>query len=733
MTNAFGRRDLLRMALAASAGTILPAKISLAAQAAAAQLPNDRRLGDLKDLNGYFPFTPPETPEAWEKRAEYVRRQIRVACGLWPMPERPPVSATVHGRVEREGYTVDRVFFESSPGLLVTGSLYRPAEITGPIPTILCPHGHWAEGRFHDHGDDQIKRELESGGEVDPIGGRHPLQARSVQLARMGCMVFLYDMLGYADGSSLSYELAHRFAKQRPGMSSPDHFGLFSAQAELRCLNALGLQTWNSIRTLDWILSREDCDPSRVGVTGASGGGTQTFILTSIDERVKAAFPAVMVSTAMQGGCTCENASLLRINTGNIEFAALAAPRPLAMTGADDWTVDIETKGLPQLRQLYRMLGAEDAVSGQYLKFPHNYNLRSRMLMYNFFNSAFELGFDSIAETTYQPLSREEATVFGDQHPAPDKSEAAEALLMRNLATAADLQFRKLIPENRDQLDQYRSVVAGALEVMVGRSTPSAGSTTWEATEKKTLPNGSMLFRGPLGHPSEGEELPMTWLLPPDWNSQAVLWFDGQGSSQIFSDGTEKPIVAVQNLLNKGFAVGSADLFLTGAFTADGKPVTETRVVANPREFAGYTLGYNHPLFSQRVHDMLTVISHTVNNEKSPQAVHIIARNGAGPHAACAAVIAAEHLKSLVIDTDGFRFSQITNIRDVNLLPGALRYGDLPGMLAAAAPSAISLAGETQQSCSIAIRAWQAAGATLNLLADNSPEALANQIILASG
>src|SRR5258708_5429209 len=103
----------------------------------------------------------------------------------------------------------------------------------------------------------------------------------------------------------------------------------------------MGLQTWNSIRVLDFVSSLPEVDPSRIVITGASGGGTQSFITAALDERLTAAFPAVMVSTAMQGGCICENSSLLRVETGNIEMAGLIAPRPLGMSAANDWTKDI--------------------------------------------------------------------------------------------------------------------------------------------------------------------------------------------------------------------------------------------------------------------------------------------------------------------------------------------------------------------------------------------------------
>ena len=116
----------------------------------------------------------------------------------------------------------------------------------------------------------------------------------------------------------------------------------------------MGLQAWNATRALDFLTSLPDVDAARIGVTGASGGGTQTFILGAIDERPAVLFPAVMVSTAMQGGCTCENADYLRIGTGNVEIAALGAPRPLGMTTADDWTKAMPQTGFPALQRSTR-------------------------------------------------------------------------------------------------------------------------------------------------------------------------------------------------------------------------------------------------------------------------------------------------------------------------------------------------------------------------------------------
>src|SRR4051794_31009537 len=316
----------------------------------------DARYGKPKDYNGYFPLTPPTSKEAGEKRKQEVREQVLVANGLWPMPPKTPLNPTIHGKIERDGYTVEKVFFASLPGHYVSGNLYRPTGKTGQLPAILSPHGHWANGRFYEASVKEVEQQIKQGAEQTRAGARFPLQARCAQLARLGCVVFHYDMVGYAD----SQQLTHRE-------------GFKDVDAELRQQSFMGLQTWNSIRSLDFLLSLPDVDAARIGVTGASGGGTQTFMLGAVDDRPAVAFPAVMVSTAMQGGCICENCSYLRIGTGNVELAGLFAPKPLAMSAANDWTIEIEKKGFPELKQLYHTLEADDRVTAHcWPEFGHN-------------------------------------------------------------------------------------------------------------------------------------------------------------------------------------------------------------------------------------------------------------------------------------------------------------------------------------------------------------------------
>ena len=118
------------------------------------------------------------------------------------------------------------------------------------------------------------------------------------------------------------------------------------------------MQTWNSQRALDWLLTRPDVDPTRVAITGESGGATQTLLLTAIDDRIKVSAPVVMVSDTFQGGSPCENAAGLRIGTDNVEFAALMAPRPMKLVGASgDWTARTMTNAFPSLQMVYAQPG----------------------------------------------------------------------------------------------------------------------------------------------------------------------------------------------------------------------------------------------------------------------------------------------------------------------------------------------------------------------------------------
>lgn len=664
-------------------------------------LVDDARLQAPKDLNGFFPFAVPATLDAWEERATELRQRVLVATGLWPMPRKTPLHAVIHGKVTRPGFTVEKVYFQSVPGLYVTGLLFRPTHLPEGIqvPGVLSPHGHG--GRLMDLGEEGVRKQIAEGGEKFADSGRFPKVARCATLARLGAVVFLYDMMGYADNRQLSRGRVHEFKRQDPNFERPEAWGLFSTQAELRLQSVFGLQTWNSIRALDFLEALPDTDPNRLGVTGGSGGGTQTIILGAIDPRPIVAFPNGMVSSAMQGGCPCENACLLRIGTGNVELAALFAPRPQGMTAANDWTKEMLTpgKGFPELQQLYELYGKLDQVFCADLRnFDHNYNYVTRALMYHLFNKELRLGHqEPIVEEDFVRLSSEEQEVWNAEHPEPKGGEAFEKALLRQLAEASDSRLAAQSPPQRED------TVRAAWRTMIGQGLPEAADLS--VTNNK------------LHQRSTGSELPLAEILPnPDQaitTATTVIWLDGEGKDALFmADG--KPIPEARLLAEHGCRVIAADLFLQGEFLLDAKVLTETATVQNPRESAAYTHGYNHSVFARRTQDILSLLTYAKASGKDGR-VLLIGTNGAAPLVAAACALAGDAVDRALIANDGFRFKDITSYRDPYFIPGAVKYGDLPGLLNLASSHEIWLVGEDPDSFRAAKAKFTKAGGTLSV------------------
>lgn len=554
----------------------------------------------LKDLNGFFPFQVPDTLEEWEKRKELLQRRVLVANGLHPMPEKTPLNAVIHGKVERPGFTVEKVYFESVPGLHVTGLLFRPANARPgqKFPAVLSPHGHG--GRLQDFGEAGVKKQIEMGGEKFADSGRFPKVARCANLARLGCVVFIYDMIGYADNQQLSRGLAHGFRTQRPDFEGNESWGFFSAQAEMRMQSIFRLQTWNTIRGLDFLESLPDVDPKRMAVTGGSGGGTQTIMICAIDDRPIAAFPNGMVSSSMQGGCPCENASLLRIGTGNVELTALFAPKPQGMTAANDWTKHmlVPGKGFPELKKLYTMYGKPDnVICGDLLRFPHNYNVVTRELMYNWFNKHLNLGHkEPIQETDFKHLTSAEHAVYNDKHPRPEGGDAFERKITQWLAHQSDQQIANLCPTEKQKL------IISAWQSIIGLNDPI-------------------------------EELPF-----PE----------------------------------------SQDTIVTLQITTHDNP-KQTPTVANKREVAAYTHGYNHSFFANGVRDIYGMLR--TLPQKGKQARLLADKDGAAMALVAAVVAPKGSVQSVQLSDASFRFADVKSYRAPNFVPGAVKYGDLPALI----------------------------------------------------
>jgi hypothetical protein len=339
------------------------------------------------------------TLSEWRARAAAIRSGILKAAGLMPMPRRCALNPITHSLRRRRGYTVENVAFESLPGFYVTGNLYKPSRPAAKPPGFLCPHGHFPNARL-----------------------TPDVQARCARLALMGCIVFAYDMVGYGD----------------------------STQTDHKDPNVLTLQLWNSIRALDFMLDVCGADPERIGVSGASGGGTQSFLLTAVDERVTLSAPVVMVSAHFFGGCKCESGKPIHRNPpcNNAEIAAMAAPRPLLLVSCgQDWTKHNATVEVPHIRRVYRLFRKAENLEHVHLGSEgHDYGYSKRLALYAFVARHFGLKRDRRVErggrrvpeqvTISRPSS---LRVWTPAHPRPNsalKGSEAIAACARRMGAA---------------------------------------------------------------------------------------------------------------------------------------------------------------------------------------------------------------------------------------------------------------------------------------------------------
>ncbi len=320
----------------------------------------------------------------WKARAERIRKGVLRGMKLERVPEECPLKPIRHSVRQEDGYTVENVAFESLPGFWVTGNLYLPAaakESKTKLAGVLCPHGHLADNRM-----------LEQ------------TQKRCAALARMGAVVFAYDMIGFGE----STQVPHRYSE------------------------AARLQTYNSRRALDFLLSLGNVDEERLGVTGESGGGTQSFLLAAVDPRIDVSAPVVMVSADFYGGCICESGMPIHKSaeheTNNVEIAASIAPKPqLIISCGADWTKNVPRVEYPYMQRVYALMGAADNIeNAHFADEQHDYGPSKRAAMYRFF--AKHLGLDlsrvadaagKIDESFATVHEREDLLVFTSDHPRP--------------------------------------------------------------------------------------------------------------------------------------------------------------------------------------------------------------------------------------------------------------------------------------------------------------------------
>ena len=607
--------------------------------------------GPYRDLNTPRDFPQITSGEQWQRRAREIRQQVLVSCGLWPMPDKTPLKAHVFGKILRDGYTIEKVYLETAPGFYLGGNLYRPrGQGSGPFPAVLNPHGHWDEGRFADTKDGSIA-------------------ARCISQARQGMIAFSYDMVGFNDTHFIDsptnepfYQVHHQFATNRVDL--------------LWNINLLGLQTWNSIRALDFLAALPDADIKRLACTGESGGGTQTFLLGAVDDRLAAQVPVVMVSHIMQGGCLCENAPGLRVEYSNMEIAAAAAPRPqLLVSATGDWTKDTMRVEGPSISHIYRLLGAPENFSYEQFNFGHNYNQTSREAVYTWFAKwlLHRPGDVVVKEASYRKEPNADLRVFaGSALPADAMTQEQ---FIQSLRRRHRAQWEALAPRNKPGLRKYQALMQPAwrhtLQVQWPLSRP--GIQVEESKQEGQFLRASLRLMRP------GGTVPVSTIY---WAPPGIL-SNAAPKLVVLCDATEHTTPA-QNALSQA----------ASAFLARGLAVLEIDQFssgATPDPFADFFTTYNRTELQQRVRDLLTVCAAAGGVDPRQSLPFHVILAGTG-HAGLWALLAAPGADAVVADCAGLDVSDEQALLAPDLFcPGILAMGGFEGAAMLATPHPLLL------------------------------------------
>jgi len=599
---------------------------------------NDVRLYEVRHGDMPFAFPIYRSLKEWERRASDLRIHIFVSCGLYPQLDKTPLNPTIFDRIERGDYTIEKVYFESFPGFYVTGNLYRPKGKKGPFPGVACPHGHWREGRFGH----------EENGSVP---------GRCITLARQGYVVFSYDMIGYND----SFQIPHREFDDK--------------RKHLWGISVMGLQLLNSIRVVDFLQSLEDVDPERIACTGASGGGTQTFMLMAVDERVKVAAPVCMVSAHFQGGCVCENAPNLRADTFNVEIAALMAPRPLILVSATgDWTANTPFVEYPAIRSIYRLYGEEDKVESVQVEAGHNYDRQSREAVYTFFGKWLlgETDREKLRERPFQVEEKEDLLVFYE-HPKPENALDPEGIV-RYLIDKTRGKLEELKPRDKEGLERFKEIMHPALRhaLCVERPEPEDVKAKSLGT---TRGDGYAIQRLLLSR--RGESIPALLFIPFERKGDGTLLISSHGKSA-FIDEEGKPDSRVRDLLDDGHLVMSIDSFMTGEYLS--QPVRRDEGVK-------FFTTFNRTDTAERVQDILTALAY-LRGQDGVERLNLIGFDEAGLWGMLAAGVDGE-LSHVVVDMDRFNAEDDEEWIERLYVPCIRRVGDLKTAGALIAPASL--------------------------------------------
>ncbi len=589
--------------------------------------------------------------EEWEKRKEFLRQQILVAAGLWPMPPANPMHPRYYHKLEHDTYSVQTVSIETFPGYFLVGDLYRPKG-TGPFPAILTPHGHFNFGRFN---NDSI----------------NSIPGRCINFARQGYVVFSYDMVGYNDTKQVSHVFAN------------------DSISHLYGINLLGLQLRNSIRALDFLVSLPEVDTGRVGITGASGGATQTLLLTAVDDRFQATAPVNMVSNNMQGGDLCENAPGLRTHTFNVEISAMAAPKPLLLVSdTHDWTYNTRNTIIPMVKFIYHLYDAENKLDYAHFDYVHNYNKASREAAYEFFGKwlLHDSDVNHFREKAFVADSAKNLLAFMKQlstnrtksfkelpaseyHDVPNNLD--EAGLKELLKDIYSKQLAHYWPKDPQSLDSFKLLYGTAFRHLTGYVVPGGIDCKIVGSTKG---RDFIATRFLISQKDKNNWIPCVLYQPLTQAKKTVIVTADGGKNHWVADGSSNPKNIIEKLVNQKCNVLAPDLFKQGEHVLQDS----TKTLRDEKEIFFTT--YNLTDRQEQIQDLITLIYFIKEASNLPGDISLYSTGNTGITSLLLATVTND-VSQYILDGNHFNPNSDEEMLAVEI-PGIMRVGGLKTALA---------------------------------------------------
>lgn len=382
------RREWLQLSAASTFAGTLPAPLAFAHEPAKAQSPDEMihayLAAQVKRLSGRF-LAGAKSKEEWEKARPRLQREFREMLGIDPLPERTPLHATVTGSLERSGVSIEKVHYQSKPGLYVTGNLYLPKSSAKKHPAILYVCGHSNRGRD---------------------GNKTAFQDHGLWFANNGYVCLVVDTLQLGEIAGIHH------GTYREGRWWWHDRGYTPA----------GVECWNGIRGIDYLVSRPEVDAEKIGVTGISGGGASTVWVAATDDRVKVAVPVsgfsdlecYVTDKVINGHCDC----MFAHNTYQWEWTtilALFAPKPLLFANSDNdsiFPMSGNRRIAARMRACYEMLGAKGNFDDYVSMGKHDYRPDLRLAVFAFFQKHLKKDDTKIVDADFPKIDGKDLRTF---------------------------------------------------------------------------------------------------------------------------------------------------------------------------------------------------------------------------------------------------------------------------------------------------------------------------------